>query len=69
MKFYMASYSGSSSDGMTYKKHGREKDLYRLFPELKAVINRYPLRTIDFRLANGDRLRVYDIQRANYSGA
>ena len=61
MKFYLASYSGSDSDGMSYRKHGREKDLYQLFPELKEVINRYPFKTIDFRLANGDRLRVYDI--------
>jgi hypothetical protein len=35
MKFYMASYSGSDSDGMNYKKHGRENDLYQLFPEFR----------------------------------
>jgi hypothetical protein len=63
MKFYMASDSGSDSDGMNYKNHGREKDLYQLFPEWRQVINRYPFKTIDFRLANGDRLRIYDIQR------
>ena len=54
MKFYLASYSGSDSDGMIYRKHGRERDLYQLFPELREVINRYPFKTIDFRLANGD---------------
>jgi len=69
MKFYMASYSGSDTDGMNYKTHGREKDLYQLFPELREVINRYPFRTIDFRLVNGDRLRIYDIQRAHYLSA
>jgi len=61
MKFYLASYSGSDSDAMIYRKHGRERDLYQLFPELREVINRYPFKTIDFRLANGDRLRIYDI--------
>jgi len=35
MKFDMASYSGSDTDGMNYKKHGRKKDLYQLFPELR----------------------------------
>jgi hypothetical protein len=57
----MASYNGSISEGMKYKEHGSEKDLFQLFPELKAIINRLPLRTIDFRMANGDRLRIYNI--------
>lgn len=65
----MASYNGSGSDAMNYKEHGGEKNLYMLFPELKKIINRYPLRTIDFRLVNGDRLRIYDIQRANHLSA
>lgn len=69
MKLYVSSYNGSDSDGMNYKKHGRENDLYQLFPELREVINRYPFKIIDFRLANGDRLRIYDIQRANRLGA
>ena len=64
MKYYMASYNGSVSDGMNYKEHGNEKDLFMLFPELKAIINRLPLRTIDFRMANGDRLRVYNIHQS-----
>jgi hypothetical protein len=63
MKFYMASYSGTDSDEMNYRRHGQEKDLYQLFPELKEVINRYPIKSIDFRLANGDRLRIYDIHK------
>ena len=66
MKFYMAGYSGSHLDEMNYKKHGREKDLYRLFPELRAVIDHYDFKTIDFRLVNGDRLRIYDIRRADH---
>jgi hypothetical protein len=61
MIFYMASYNGSDSDGMNYRKHGREKDLYQLFPESREVINRYPFKTIDIRLVDGDRLRIYDI--------
>jgi hypothetical protein len=61
MKFYMASCNGPDSDEMNYKNHGREKDLYQLFPELREVIERYPFKTIDFRLVNGDRLRIYDI--------
>ena len=65
MKFYIASYSGSASEGMNYKAHGNGNDLYRHFPELRKIINRYPFKTIDFRLANGDRLRVYDIGKTN----
>ena len=61
MRYYMASYSGSVSDGMNYKEQGSGNDLYLHFPELKEVINRYPFKSIDFRLTNGDRLRVYDI--------
>ena len=63
MRFYMASYSGSVSDGMDYKQQGNGKDLYRHFPELKEIINRYSFKTIDFRLKNGDRLRIYDIDK------
>ena len=63
MKYYMASYSGSVADGMNYKERGSGSDLYLHFPELKEIINRYPLKTIDFRLTNGDRLRVYDIDK------
>jgi len=61
MQYYMASYNGSVNDGMQYKQHGSEKDVLRLFPELKAIIRRLPLRTIDFRMANGDRFRIYNI--------
>jgi hypothetical protein len=57
----MASYNGSVGEGMQYKQHGSEKDVYQLFPELKAIIRRLPLRTIDFREANGDRFRIYNI--------
>jgi hypothetical protein len=60
----MASYSGSVSDGMNYKEEGSGKDLYRHFPELREIINRYPLKSIDFRLTNGDRLRIYDINKS-----
>jgi hypothetical protein len=59
----MASYSGSISEGMNYKEEGSGKDLYRNFPELRDIINRYPLKSIDFRLTNGDRLRIYDINK------
>ena len=63
MKYYMASYSGSVTDGMNYKEQGSGNDLYLHFPELREIINRYPFKTIDFRLTNGDRLRVYDIHK------
>jgi hypothetical protein len=63
MKYYMASYSGTVSDGMNYKEQGCGNDLYLHFPELREIINRYPFKTIDFRLANGDRLRIYDINK------
>ena len=63
MKYYMASYSGTVSDGMNYKEQGSGNDLYLHFPELREVINRYPFKSIDFRLTNGDRLRIYDINK------
>jgi hypothetical protein len=63
VKYYMASYSGTVEDGMNYKQHGNGNDLYLHFPELREVINRYPFKTIDFRLANGDRFRIYDIHK------
>jgi hypothetical protein len=63
MKFYMASYNGSVADGMNYKEQGSGNDLYRHFPELKKIIDRYPFKAIDFRLTNGDRLRIYDINK------
>jgi hypothetical protein len=63
MKYYMASYSGTVEDGMNYKVQGSGSDLYLHFPELREVINHYPFKTIDFRLANGDRFRIYDIHK------
>ena len=65
MKFYIAGYSGFDPDDMDYKKLGGDKDLYTLFPELKEVISRYQIKNIDVRFSNGDRLRVYDIRKAN----
>ena len=64
MKFYIASHSGIASDGMSYKEFGSHDDLNFLFPELTKVINRQAsFRTIDIRLINGDRLRIYDINK------
>jgi hypothetical protein len=65
MKYYMANYTGSVSEGMNYKQQGNGNDLYLLFPELKAIISRYPFKAIDIRLTNGDRLRIYDIKKNN----
>lgn len=64
MKFYIASHSGIASDGMSYKEFGGHKDLSSLFPELTKILKRYSFRTIDIRLTNGDRLRIYDINKA-----
>jgi hypothetical protein len=64
MKFYIASHSGIASDGMSYKEFGGHDDLNSLFPELTKVINRHAsFRTMDIRLINGDRLRIYDINK------
>lgn len=63
MKFYIAGHSGITSDGMSYKELGGHEDLNSLFPELTKIINRYSFRTIDIRLINGDRLRIYDINK------
>ena len=63
MKYYMANYTGSVVEGMNYTEQGSGNDLYLLFPELKALISRYPLKAIDIRLTNGDRLRIFDIHK------
>ena len=66
MKFYIASHSGIASDGMSYKELGNHQDLNSLFPELTRIIHRYAFRTIDIRLINGDRLRIYDIMKPRH---
>jgi hypothetical protein len=63
MKFYIASHSGIASDGMSYKEFGGHEDLNSLFPELTKIINHQSFRTIDIRLINGDRLKIYDINK------
>ena len=64
MKFYIASHSGIASDGMSYKESGGHADLNLLFPELAKVVNCHAsFRTIDIRLKNGDRLRIYNINK------
>ena len=63
MKFYIASHSGIASDGMSYTEMGGHEDLSSLFPDLTQIINRYPFKTMDIRLTNGDRLRIYDINK------
>ena len=64
MKYYIAGHSGITSDGMSYKELGGHEDLNSLFPELTKAINRHAsFRTIDIRLKNGDRLRIYDINK------
>ena len=65
MKFYIAGYSGVDTDEMNYKKNGGDEDLYLLFPELKEVINRYQIKSIDIKFSNFDRLRIYDICKGN----
>jgi hypothetical protein len=61
MKFYIAGHSGFDTDDMNYKKLGGDEDLYLLYPELKEVINRYHIKSIDIKFSNFDRLRIYDI--------
>jgi hypothetical protein len=61
MKFYIAGHRGVGTDDMDYKKIGGDQDLYGLFPELKEVITRYQIKSIDIRFSNFDRLRIYDI--------
>ena len=68
MKYYMAGYGGSVGDEMIYKEQGSGKDLFQHFPELKKIIDRYPFKSIDFRLTNGDRLRIYDINNESLPG-
>ena len=63
MKFYIASHSGIATDGMSYKELGGHEDLNSLFPDITQIINRYPFRTMDIRLTNGDRLRICDINK------
>ena len=65
MKFYISGHSGLDTDQMNYKKIGGDEDLYDLFPELKEVINRYQIKSIDIKFSNFDRLRIYDICKGN----
>ena len=69
MKFYIARHSGIASDGMSYSELGGHEDLNSLFPELAKIIHRYAFRTIDIRLRNGDRLRIYDINKSGHPNA
>ena len=70
MKFYIASHSGIASDGMSYKESGGHADLNLLFPELAKVVNCHAsFRTIDIRLKNGDRLRIYDIKKTDHQNS
>ena len=69
MKFYIASHSGIASDGMRYKKFGGHEDLNSLFPELTKIIRHQSFKTIDIRLINGDRLRIYDINKTGRPNA
>jgi len=66
MKFYIACHSGMASDGMSYKELGNHEDLNSLFPGLAKIIKRYSFKTIDIRLINGDRLRIYDINKTGH---
>jgi len=70
MKFYIASHSGITSDGMSYNEFGGHEDLNSLFPELAKVVNCHAsFRTIDIRLKNGDRLRIYDIKKTDHQNS
>ncbi|UCE52349.1 MAG: hypothetical protein JSV31_24295 [Desulfobacterales bacterium] len=63
MKFYIAKMSEMDSDNMNYTQLGKSMDLYLKFPEFRDIINQYNLRSIDIRFVNGDRLRIYDINK------
>jgi hypothetical protein len=63
MKFYIAKMCEMDSDTMNYTQLGKRTDLYLKFPEFRDVINQYDLRSIDIRFVNGDRLRIYDINK------
>ena len=63
MKFYIAKMCEMDSDDMNYIELGKSMDLYLKFPEFRDIINQYNLRSIDIRFVNGDRLRIYDINK------
>ena len=64
MKFYIASHSGIATDDMSYKEFGGQEGLNSLFPELaKAIHCHASFGSVDIRLTNGDRLRIYDINK------
>ena len=63
MKFYIAKMCEMDSDDMNYTQLGKSTDLYLKFPEFRDVINQHDLRSIDIRFLNGDRLRIYDINK------
>jgi len=64
MRYYIAAYSDPDSGEMDYKKSGDEANLYLRFPEINEIIKRYNIKSLGITFANGDRLRIYGVNKA-----
>jgi len=63
MRYYIANYCEPDTDEMDYKESGNEADLCLRFPEIKAVIQRYKIKSVGITFGNGDRLRIYGAKK------
>jgi hypothetical protein len=64
MRYYIAAISDPGSAEMDYKESGNEADLYLRFPEIIEVIKRYNIKSLGLTFVNGDRLRIYGVNKA-----
>ena len=64
MRYYIAARCNTEFEEMNYKESGNEADLYVRYPEIKEVINRHEIRSMGITFDNGDRLRIYDVNKA-----
>ena len=65
MRYYIAAYCCNTDlEDMNYRESGNDEDLYIRFPEIRELINRHEIKSIGITFENGDRLRIYDVNRA-----
>ena len=64
MRYYIAACCNTDFEEMNYKESGNEAELFGRYPEIKEVINRHEIRSIGITFENGDRLRIYDVEKS-----
>ena len=64
MRYYIAALGDPGSGETDYKESGNEADLYLRFPEIIEVVKRYNVKSLGLTFVNGDRLRIYGVNKA-----